>query len=207
MGLCLLATPSFPFSCFSLFILAVILSAQFMQLMRCLIFHICIQILIVNQHSFPCKRFTVITHLSHLAVNQQLSNEGSFSTAMINIFFRNIKHLLIHGKRNNSALLLIINTVSLLLWSHRAAKRFCFEIPLDNEVLLSGTLTLSLIITSAAKGQAASPSSPYSHHLLYQQLAVLSSKVINKKKITYCCHNSQTLLTLFRKYAVKGFAA
>jgi len=50
---------------------------------------------------------------------------------------------------------------------------------------------------SAAKGQAASPPKPYSHHLLYQQLAVLSSTVINKKKITHCCRNSQALLTLF----------
>lgn len=137
--------------------------------MTCLIFLICIQIFIMNQHSFPCKCFTVVTHLSHLVVNQQLSNEGSFSTTMINIFFRNIRHLLICGKSNNSALLLIINKVWLLLLSHWAAKMFCFEIPLNKEVLLIGTQTLSLIITSAAKGQAASPPSPYSHRLPYQQ--------------------------------------
>lgn len=56
---------------------------------------------------------------------------------------------------------------------------------------------------STTKGQT---DSPYPHFLLYQQLFALSSNVINKKKITYYCHNSQALLT-FLKACCKGFAA
>lgn len=50
---------------------------QLMPLMRCHIFPICIHRFFVNQDSSPCKGFTVVTHLSHLAINQWLQYEGS----------------------------------------------------------------------------------------------------------------------------------